>query len=71
MGPAILGIGIGVAVAVALSRVLATLVFGVGPMDLPTFLIGAGLLAGVSFIACLIPTYRAIRLDPIRALRDE
>jgi putative ABC transport system permease protein len=71
MRPALLGIAIGVAVAVGLSRVLATLVFGVRPMDVPTFLAGSLLLAFVSFLACLIPTYRATRVDPLQALREE
>lgn len=71
MRPTLLGIAIGVTIAIALSRVLATMVFGVRPMDVPTFLAGALLLATVSFLACLIPTYRATRVDPLRVLRDE
>jgi putative ABC transport system permease protein len=71
MRPALLGIAIGAAVAVGLSRVLATLVFGVRPMDVPTFLAGSLLLAIVSFLACLIPTYRATRVDPLQTLREE
>jgi putative ABC transport system permease protein len=71
MRPTLLGIAIGVAVAVALSRVLGTLVFGVRPMDVPTFLACALLLAAVSFVACLIPTYRATRIDPLQALRED
>jgi ABC-type antimicrobial peptide transport system permease subunit len=71
MRPTLLGIAIGVAVAVALSRVLATLVFGVRPMDVPTFLACALLLATVSLVACLIPTYRATRVDPLQALRED
>jgi predicted permease len=71
MRPTLLGIAIGVAAAIALSRVLATLVFGVRPMDVPTFLACSLLLATVSFVACLIPTYRAMRLDPLRALRED
>jgi putative ABC transport system permease protein len=71
MRPTLLGIAIGVAVAVALSRVLATLVFGVRPMDVATFLACSLLLATVSLVACLIPTYRAMRLDPLRALRED
>jgi predicted permease len=71
MWPTLLGIAIGVAVALGLSRVLATLVFGVRPMDVPTFFAGALLLALVSFLACLIPTYRATRVDPLQALREE
>jgi predicted permease len=71
MRPTLLGIGIGVVVSVAVSRVLATLVFGVRPLDVPTFAAGALVLATVSFVACVIPTYRATRIDPLRALREE
>jgi putative ABC transport system permease protein len=71
MRPTLLGIAIGMAAAVGLSRVLATLIFGVRPMDAPTFLAGSLLLTIVSFLACLIPTYRATRIDPLQALREE
>jgi putative ABC transport system permease protein len=71
MRPTLLGIVIGLATAVALSRVLATLVFGVRPMEVPTLFAGSFLLATVSFVACLIPTYRATRVDPVQALREE
>lgn len=71
MRPTLLGIAIGVAVALALSRVLATLVFGVRPIDVPTFVVGSLLLITVSLIACLIPTYRATRVDPLQALRED
>jgi putative ABC transport system permease protein len=71
MRPTLLGVGIGLAVAVALSRVLATLVFGVRTIDLPTLLTGSIALVGVGFAASLLPAYRAIRVDPLRTLRDE
>jgi putative ABC transport system permease protein len=69
--PTLLGIGIGLAVAVAVSRVLATLVFGIGALDVPTFLAGSIILVGVGLIASLMPAYRATRVDPLRTLRDE
>jgi putative ABC transport system permease protein len=71
MRPTLLGIAIGLAAALALSRVLATLVFGVRPIDVPTFLAGSLLLATVSFLASLIPTYRATQVDPLQVLREE
>jgi predicted permease len=71
MRPTLLGIAIGIAVALGLSRVLASLVFGVRPMDVPTLLAGSLLLTAMSFLACLIPTYRATRIDPLQALREE
>jgi putative ABC transport system permease protein len=69
--PTLLGIGIGLAVAVAVSRVLATLVFGIGALDVPTFLTVSVILVGVGLIASLMPAYRATRVDPLRTLRDE
>ena len=69
--PTLLGIGIGLAVAVAVSRVLATLVFGIGALDVPTFLTVSVILVGVGLIASLMPAYRATRVDPLRILRDE
>ena len=71
MRPTLLGIAIGVTAALAVSRVLASLVFGVRPMDVPTFFAGSLLLATVIFVASLIPTYRATRVDPLRVLREE
>jgi putative ABC transport system permease protein len=58
-------------VAVAVSRVLATLVFGIGALDVPTFLAGSVILVGVGLIASLMPAYRATRVDPLRTLREE
>ena len=40
-------------------------------MDVPTFLAGSLVLTMVGFLACLIPTYRATRVDPLQALREE
>jgi ABC-type antimicrobial peptide transport system permease subunit len=40
-------------------------------MDVPTFLIAAALLTAVSLIACIIPTFRAIQVDTVRALHGE
>lgn len=54
-----------------LSRVLATLVFGVRPIDVPTFVAGSIILVGVGFAASLLPAYRAARVDPLQTLRDE
>ena len=71
MKPTLVGIAIGFAAAVALSRVLATLVFGVKATDVPTFLTVTVLLVGIGMMASLIPAYRATRVDPLKTLRDE
>ena len=65
----LVGIGIGIAGAFAVTRYLATLLFGVKPVDVVTFAGVALVLAAVVFIACLIPARRAAKIDPLEALR--
>jgi putative ABC transport system permease protein len=62
------GIAVGLLGAFALTRLLASLLFGVGPTDPNTFIWIPVLLAAVSFLACFIPARRAAKLDPIKAL---
>jgi ABC-type lipoprotein release transport system permease subunit len=55
----------------ALTRYLASLLFAVKPAD-PLTLLGASLLlGGIALLACLLPAWRAARIDPMRALRNE
>ena len=68
---AVLGIAIGSCAAVAASRLLATLLFEISPMDLATYLGVIALLAAVSGIACSMPAWRAARVDPSITLRAE
>lgn len=69
--PTLLGIAIGIVAALGLGKILATLVFGVRPTDLGTFAAVAALLAAVSLVACVLPAYRATRVQPLSVLRDE
>lgn len=66
---AIVGIGIGVAGAVAVTRYMTTLLFGVKPIDIVTFVAVAVVLAIVVLVACLVPARRAAKIDPLEALR--
>jgi predicted permease len=66
-----LGIAIGVAVALGASRFLGSLLFGVSATDPMSFVGSALLLAVVAFIACYLPARRAMRVDPLVALRYE
>jgi putative ABC transport system permease protein len=65
------GVVSGIAAALALSRVLRSFLFDVEPTD-PATLISVGLLfAGVAMLACWAPARRAVRVDPLEALRYE
>ena len=71
MRPALLGIIIGAAGALALGRVIAGLIYGIKASDPVTFAAVAVLLSLVALLASIIPAYRAAKIEPTRALREE
>jgi len=72
-GMAVVGIGIaiGLAGAWALTRFINSMLYGVSTTDPLTFVAISALLSVVAFVACVIPALRAMRLDPMVALRYE
>jgi putative ABC transport system permease protein len=71
LGWTIAGIAAGVAGALALTRYLASLLFGVGTHDPVTFAAVALLLGATAVVAAALPAFRAVRVDPMLALRSE
>ena len=71
LGLAIAGAAVGLVCALIVSHLMAGLLYGVRPTDPLTFAGVALLLIGVALLACYIPARRAIRVDPLVALRHE
>jgi predicted permease len=65
------GVLVGMVISSLLARSMGALLYGIGAFDPPSFLITAALLIGVALGACYVPARRAMRVDPIVALRYE
>jgi predicted permease len=63
------GIGVGLAIALVMLRMMTSFLYGIEPTDAPTFALVSLTLFGVALAACCIPARRAMRVDPIIAMR--
>lgn len=66
-----IGLLAGLAGAVSLNRLIASLLFGVQPTDPATLAAVVGTISFVAIVACVVPAWRASRVDPIVVLREE
>jgi putative ABC transport system permease protein len=69
--PALFGLGLGLLMSFAATHIFQSMLFGTKPLD-PVVLSGViATLLAVAVVACLVPAWRASRLDPMQALRTE
>jgi ABC-type antimicrobial peptide transport system permease subunit len=68
---ALVGVAIGILGALALARFVETMLYAVTPFDPASYAATAAVLLAVAALACYVPARRAMRVDPIVALRAE
>jgi len=71
MLPVVMGLGLGLVASLAFNRLLQSQLFAVSSTDPATYAVTSIVLIAVALLACLIPARRAIRVDPVVALRHE
>jgi ABC-type antimicrobial peptide transport system permease subunit len=68
---ALVGLAVGVPTALVFTRLLGGLLYGVSPTDPVVFAAVSFAVLAIATVACCVPAWRAMRLDPLRALRNE
>ena len=66
-----IGIVVGLVAAFALTRLMSSLLFGIGPLDAPTYLAALGVLLAAAAFASYVPARRAASIDPVETLKAE
>ena len=69
--PALIGLTLGIIMSFALARLLRALLYGLDPLSVPMFLAVFVLVLAVALLACWLPARRALKMDPMTALRHE
>ena len=69
--PALFGLGLGLVMSLAATRIFQSMLYGTRPLDPAIFAAVAATLLVVAVFACLVPAWRASRIDPMQALRTE
>jgi putative ABC transport system permease protein len=71
MRPVGIGIAIGIAGAMAMTRLLAAMLFEISTTDVMTYVVACAVLACAALIASIVPARKALRVDPITAVRGQ
>jgi len=69
--PALIGLVLGLAASAEATRLMRTMLYETRPLDPAVFAAASGTLLLISAVACLVPAWRASRVDPVQALRTE
>jgi ABC-type antimicrobial peptide transport system permease subunit len=69
--PVFFGLLVGIGGAVGLTRFIRAMLFATEPIDVSTLAVVSAIFATVALIACVIPAWRAARVDPMAALRQD
>jgi predicted permease len=66
-----IGLAVGIGLSIGLTRLMSAMLFGVSPLDPPTYLVVSASLGAVALLATWLPARRAARVDPVVALRSD